>query len=166
MRRPTLIGMNNPISVRPEHALYPFPRGCAGNRLWQMLHAIEPEATASNYVRVFRRLNLVIGPWNLASARARADDLLPELADGAPVILLGREVAKAFNLPADLAPLVWVSVPVGEDEARFHYFPHPSGRNLWYNDPENYAAAGQRLADIYREYSYSATKAELFGDDA
>lgn len=34
--KPLIVGMNNPLSATPEHALYPWPRGCAGHRLYEM----------------------------------------------------------------------------------------------------------------------------------
>jgi len=34
----------------------------------------------------------------------------------------------------------------------FHYVPHPSGRNPWYNQLENCARVGARLAQIYNAY--------------
>jgi hypothetical protein len=64
----------------------------------------------------------------MREARARAQALRPLLL-GRVVILVGRKVGDAFNHPADY--FVWV-----EDGARMVCVPHPSGRNLLYNDPE------------------------------
>src|SRR5258708_2762507 len=96
--RPVLIGMNNPISSRPEYVLWPDPPGCTGWRLWKMLHD-RNECTKRDYLRAFTRLNLVTGQrWDATSGRRAARLLRVELR-GRVVVLLGQEVRAAFGIP-------------------------------------------------------------------
>lgn len=143
--RPVIIGMNNPVSDDPGHALFPLPPGCTGHRLYEMLRA-EMGATQREYLHVFDRRNLVIGEWRLGHARENAALLLPSLA-GRHVVLLGREVVKAFQLPRMQAGAVHRA-----GDATFYQLPHPSGRNPWYNAEENRRIASELLGRLYREY--------------
>lgn len=140
--RPVLVGMNNPISMRPEHALYPAPEGCSGHRLWRLLHE-ETGATRLQYIDRFCRINLVVGQWDRRRARLGARELLPSLL-GRDVVVLGQKVREAFDLP---------DRPTGESfhfgGARFYFLPHPSGRNLWYNSEANRQIARQLLGRLY-----------------
>lgn len=125
------VGMNNPYGADPRHALYPWPPTSAGGRLYGMVS----EAigwTRGQYVDGIDRLNLVEGPWSAASARDRASELLDELW-GRRVVMLGGAVAEAFRLRAHPI-LQW-------RDGWFAVLPHPSGRNRWYNEASNRAAA-------------------------
>lgn len=149
-RRPLLVGMNNPISLLPEHALYPAPDGCAGARLWRLLES-ETGAGMRDYLRAFERVNLVTGPWDAGVARCAADDLQDSgRLRGRRVVLLGREVARAFAFGSLKYPVPWLNPLVGEGTI-FYPLPHPSGRNTWYNSEDNRRAAAQLLAYLYRE---------------
>jgi hypothetical protein len=141
--RPVLVGMNNPMSDDPAHALYPLPLGCAGSRLWEML-AEETGATRQQYLRAFERVNLVVGPWSRAAARVGAAQLSARLA-GRTAILLGAQVRDAFGH----SPTGDVLAPYQVDGTLFYQLPHPSGRNLWYNHEANRRRAGQVLGDVY-----------------
>jgi hypothetical protein len=152
VRKPIIIGMNNPISLAPGHELYPLPDGCTGNRLWKMLDASmqtrgKGRVKMKAYLDAFERRNLVIDKaWNKVAARARAHEISIELfGSKRTVVLLGTEVANAFGLP----PLKLVPTMVGG--IVFRQVPHPSGRNLWYNTPENMVSVGNLLADLYEE---------------
>lgn len=132
--KPLLLGMNNPLSDDPEFDLYPYPDGATGHRLWKLL----PEGTTrAQYLAAFERRNLVRGrEWSLAQARRAAQDLLPELA-GRTVVVLGTEVRSALDLPK-VEPLSVRRTPIaGSDFMTWIAFPHPSGRNLWYNNEAN-----------------------------
>jgi hypothetical protein len=91
--KPILIGMNNPVSTRTGHELYPLPVGCTGHRIWDMLHQ-RTRATMREYVEAFERRNLVTGvQWDRTKARARAYETLIELrGSGRTVVLLGNSV--------------------------------------------------------------------------
>src|ERR1700726_3647146 len=90
--------MNNPVSTRPGHELYPLPDGCTGHRLWTMLHA-RTGATMRQYVDAFERRNLVRGrEWDRIAARARALEVVVELVGtGRTIVLLGQEVRAACH---------------------------------------------------------------------
>lgn len=143
-RKPMLIGMNNPLSHRPCYALWPEPAGCTGHRIWQMLHE-RTGATPDDYVAAFDRQNLVIGEWDLATARKRAASLVyGGYLDYRSVVLFGARVAQAFRLPHP--PPIEVK-EIGP--TRFHCAPHPSGINRWYNSEDNRRSVSLLLADLY-----------------
>ena len=142
---PVLIGMNNPLSQRPEYALWPDPPGCTGHRIWQML-ASRTGASTHDYIRSFDRRNLVVGQWDRKAAQAEARRLMAsgELR-GRIVVLLGDKVREAFRLDKYLIH------PQLVDGVMFRQLPHPSGLNRWYNEPVNVSMAGMLLADLYEE---------------
>lgn len=142
--RPLIIGMNNPRSVAPEHALYPLPEGCSGNRLWRMLYDVAGTSMRS-YVDGFERRNLVVGEWNKLEARRRATEMCANgLIHDRHVLLLGEEVRMAFGLEKQLIhPLIRFGGAV------FRQLPHPSGRTHWYNDPTHRLLAGLVLEEMH-----------------
>ena len=151
--RAVLIGMNNPHSSDPRHALAPYPQGVAGHRLWSMLSELRPDVTRSTYMRAFDRRNILTGSvWNaaLAAAEAERSGLWASLA-GRTVVLLGREVPRALHLPRT-EPLVWQSgsgdLFGSPGPERWTMVPHPSGLNLWYNDPIHRMAVGSLLEEL------------------
>lgn len=145
--KPLLLGMNNPLSDDPDYDLFPYPEGSAGWRLWRML----PEGTTrSQYLRAFDRRNLLRArKWSAPAAREAAKLLLPELMERTGyVVVLGRAVRIALELPAS-EPLdcKWYNSG-GKQYFPWIAFPHPSGRNRWYSDPKNEEAARARLAEL------------------
>ena len=145
--KPLLIGMNNPISLTPGHELYPAPEGCTGHRLWKMLNA-RTGASRVGYLETFERRNLVrLKTYNATIARLNAGDIFKELmGTGRVVILLGRDVQKAFSIP----PLLIHPQVIGG--CTWRQLPHPSGRNLWYNEPENLRLAELLMEELYVSY--------------
>lgn len=139
--------MNNPLSSRPDHVLYPLPHGCTGNRLWQMLHA-ETGARMRDYLATFERRNLVVGKWDAQLARQGAVELLAQMGTDRRVVLLGAEVRRAFG-HAKQAPAMVYAASAGDSNS-YYQIPHPSGRNLWYNDLGNRAVVARLLAELYR----------------
>jgi hypothetical protein len=140
--KPLLIGMNNPISSRPEYVLWPDPPNCTGWRLWKMLHD-RCGATKHDYIRAFDRMNLVTGKqWSAAEGRREAQRLRPMLR-GRVVVLLGQDVRSSFGVPKLLIH------PQEVDGVVWRQLPHPSGMNLWYNDPTNVSMAGMLLAELF-----------------
>jgi len=146
-RRPVLLGMNNPVSSDPAHALYPHPPGCAGHRLWGMLNEAMPsgeQVSRSQYLRAFDRRNLVAGKtWSQAEARAGAGELTRELR-GRVVVVLGQQPRQALGLPLHLIH------PIVHEGVTWRQVPHPSGRNHYYNDATNRRVVGELLAELYR----------------
>lgn len=148
--RPLLIGENNPQSLKPGHELYPLPEGCAGNRLWHMIDDVYhikygKRLYPSDYLNAFERRNLVIArEFNMPRARLRAGVMMQELlCSSRQVVLLGRQVQKAFGLPP-FEPLTYELI----GGCRFYAVPHPSGRNMWFNDEKNRVAAGNLLLSL------------------
>jgi hypothetical protein len=165
-QRPVLVGMNNPISMRLEHALYPWPKSCTGYRLWQMLNE-SSGVSKREYLEAFERVNLVTGSWNVESARQEARKFM-SLYVGRTLVLLGGEVRRAFKHPkrdsyrsgyriVDAGAVLEIafidsSIVVEDSTIRFYQLPHPSGRNPWYNDSDNRRVAGELLSELYLEY--------------
>lgn len=84
-----LVGMQNPWSTDPRHALFPAPPGCTGERLWRALEDVGGH-TRGDYLRAFERRNLVTGPWDAEAAQREGERLLGEiemLQDGSSVDL-------------------------------------------------------------------------------
>lgn len=163
--RPIIVGMNNPVSTRPGHELYPLPEGCTGNRLWKMLHS-RTGASMRQYVDAFERRNLVVGKeWDRLAARARAYEVVCELRDsGRTVVVLGQEVRAAFdyviggdgwaNLSNDRGGLPPLLVhPQQAAGCTWRQVPHPSGLNRWYNDPKNVKLVELLMEELYVEYT-------------
>jgi len=162
MAKPILIGMNNPVSTRAGHELYPLPDGCTGNRIWKMLSA-RTGATMRQYLETFERRNLVRGAaFDKVQARAKAYEYVVELRDsGRTVVLLGNEVRRAFDfvLRGDgslfgdegLPPVLVHPTVIGG--VTWRQIPHPSGLNRWYNEPENVKVVELLLEELYLDAS-------------
>lgn len=142
MNKVVLLGMNNPLRVDPEFALYPAPVNCTGWRLWKMLNA-RTGALKHEYLGAFERRNLVpLLTWSPRAARAHAE-LLKDQLRGREVIVLGAETRRALGLPELLV------LPQTIGETTWRQLPHPSGRCHWYNDPGNRAVAELLLEEMY-----------------
>ena len=144
-KRIAIVGMNNPLSRLPEHALWPDPSGCTGWRLWQMT-AARTGATAGDYLRAFHRYNLVVGRhWNAADARANWQILWPHLEQSFDrVVLLGNAVRQTARVPLDN-----FAVSPG-----FVCIPHPSGLNRWYNEQRNRELVELVMEELYWEATH------------
>lgn len=145
--KPLLIGMNNPVSTERGHELFPAPEGCTGHRLWRMLHE-RTSATRMSYLESFERRNLVRSAiYSATVARLNAREIYRELeSTGRTIVLLGRSVQVAFNIP----PLLVHPQVIGG--CTWRQIPHPSGRNLWYNDKKNVKVVELLLEELYRAY--------------
>lgn len=146
--KPLLIGMNNPISDDPAHALYPVPKGSAGHRLWQMM----PEGTTRKaYIEAFDRVNLLPGrEWDPALAKEIGPSFWISLADRpGMIVVLGKSVREALGLPPAEACIPMASIQGGRTW-NWVAVPHPSGMNRWYNYPKNVALVRGLLADLMK----------------
>jgi hypothetical protein len=140
--RPVLLGMNNPLSSEPKHALYPSPPGCTGWRIWNMLNE-KTGCSKSQYLRAFDRRNLVSGRvWSRGEAAEAARVFTDEMV-GREVVVLGEEPRRALGLDK---LLIHPQVVFG---VTWRQLPHPSGRNPWYNDADCRALAATLLAELY-----------------
>ena len=164
MLRPVLIGMNNPLSDQDGHQLYPHPEGCTGHRLWMMLHERLPQVGRRQYLDTFERRNLVTGVhWSTPLGRQSAARMSAEFwGSGRTIVVLGEDVRRCFGLPKLLVE------PLVVDGCTWRQLPHPSGRNLWYNDAKNRKLAGLLLEELYAAYHVdgSAGLVRAGGDEA
>ena len=139
--RPVILGMNNPYSDSPRHALFPHPPQSAGYRLWKMLNS-RTGLTRGQYVRAFDRRNLVTGSWVRENAAHNFAAMRQEL-HGREVLLLGEEVRRVVGVPRELV------LPTAWDGVVYRQLPHPSGRCLWYNDATCRELAALLLEEMY-----------------
>lgn len=150
-RRVVIVGRDNPLTDRPGAALLPWPRRSTGHRLLEITEARTGCGTVE-YMRRIGRVNLLLtseiagpGPGRAAAyrmtAELRAADIIKDVLPDARLILLGRDVAQAFGM-RDAEPLQWTSDKIA-------LMPHPSGRNLWFNDPAHRAAAEIFMQEAY-----------------
>ena len=146
-RRPILLGMADPHSDDPRHALAPDPPGCSGWRLWKMLYEARGVEKDEYLVR-FDRRNLCGGrSWDADAAVIRGRELAATLAgSGRTVVALGQRVWWALGFKRVPAPKPASSVH--SNGCRWIYLPHPSGMNVWYNDALNRWTAGALLAEL------------------
>jgi len=170
-RRPVLIGLVNPYSTLAGAALLPVPRGCAGWRLWQFLgDGMEERGLArpakSAYVRNFQRRNILADQrhWDRNLGRALGPGVLAALA-GRVIVALGAEAWSSLvhgrgdvsyrDRPQNGQSIILHVAPQesGDEETSLpttiYYLPHPSGRNPWYNEPENRRVAATLLTNLY-----------------
>lgn len=140
--------MNNPLSTRSGFELYPLPTGCTGHRIYEMLCSRLPNVTRRQYLDTFERRNLVRGvDFDKTRAKARAHEIMCELeGSGRTIVLLGQDVRRAFNIP----PLLIHPQVIGG--CTWRQMPHPSGRNLFYNVPENRKVVELLLEELYVQY--------------
>lgn len=132
--RPLLVGELNPFGGDEYFALYPLPPECSGGRLQRILGLSRTE-----YLRIFDRANLCRGAWSLAQARARASALLA--VERSALVLLGAKVCQAFRV--EFRPFTVAAV----GDLRAAILPHPSGRNLTWNEPSAAQRARQTLVE-------------------
>lgn len=97
------------------------------------------------FLRTVRWTNVLDVPQEDLPATARAIEALG--APGDAIILLGREVAKAFGLD-DMAEVSTVD----RGRATIYLIPHPSGLNRWYNDADNRSRVARVLKRIWDEH--------------
>ena len=159
MTRPLLVGLHNPLSPEPEFALYPLPERGTGGRILELLR---PAFTRRQYLEAFDRVNLLehderVGGKGYVARLNRARIRLFEHVYAnkyETLVLFGSDVWRAVNhaaRPPRPPWLCWDTVTiVGEVgwRVRFLTLPHPSGRNLWYNEPANRAAAARALRQL------------------
>jgi hypothetical protein len=142
--RPVLVGMNNPVSSDPKHALFPAPEGCTGHRLYEMLRS-RIDISRGEYLARFDRRNVVsLRVWDKKMAAEGAAKLEQEFwGSGRTIVLLGNDTREAFGHPRSLLH------PYVIGGATWRQVPHPSGRNLWFNDPTNRELVAILLEGLY-----------------
>ena len=140
-----LVGLDNPLSNNPEDALVPWPVGCSGHRILQLLQTVDPTYSDLQYLADFERRNLYHYPASKKlSNQIRAwERLYATLKVNTVVIGLGSVVRDAMGLRGT-RPMSF-----GQSNTSGHlltgWMPHPSGRNHFYNPPEIKRQAGEFL---------------------
>lgn len=136
--KPIIVGESNLFGGSEYFALYPEPEGCSGDRLCRLVMGLRRET----YMASFERVNLVQGKWSMRAARERAKDL--SLGGHRTLVLLGRRVAQAFDLPKHWQP------PRLElrGDLVLAALPHPSGLNRMWGNPEMVPACREVLRGV------------------
>lgn len=135
-----LVGLSNPYSHNPSDALAPYPKGSSGRRLWKMMNK-RTGITEFQYMRKFQRVNLRdFGDFPTDAERVK--HLKRSFRPGDTVVLLGDELRKLMGLRKMLIH------PQVVEGVTYRQIPHPSGRNLFYNDPICKSLVGMLLEDL------------------
>lgn len=162
--KPLLVGLNNPHSPLPSMALVPYPPGCTGARLLDMIRLADPAFDDDLYLTAFDRTNVWKGR-ELPTGRGSMNLLLREgrrihrciVTHHRTAVILG---AKAWAAVMNRTPPQWFECAdvLG---ARIHYLPHPSGLNLIYNDDSAQRRAGALLLSLIGPRSITARSSAL-----
>jgi hypothetical protein len=137
-----IIGMNNAKSDDPADAMEPYTCNGAGERLWQMVH-LACGCTKEEYAYRFEMMNVLDQrEWNANSA-AIAAGLIRFRLSGRQCFVLGKDAWEALGFSSKSA---WFATERSYTGARYTLLPHPSGKNLMYNDAKIVARTGRLLA--------------------
>jgi hypothetical protein len=140
--RPVIIGMHNAKSDDPTDAMEPGTFNGAGERLWRMISDV-CGCTKDDYAMRFELMNVLNQTeWQAADARIAAGMLRFRLS-GRHCFVLGKDAWTALGLPSNTG---WFKTERSYTGARYVLLPHPSGRNLMYNDLKIRLKAGTMLA--------------------
>ena len=148
------MGMNNPISSDPAHALYPWPKNCTGWRVWRMLcDGLDREVPRSSYLEAFERVNVLPGrEWSQREGRYQAGVLARRLvAEDRTFVVFGAQCRAGVDLLAGVEALRWQEGALRPWRAT--WAPHPSGRCRWYNEAGNRDRVCALLAELFNEGS-------------
>ncbi len=150
--KPLLVGEQNPYGGDPEYALYPVPEGCSGQRLCCLILGMYRK----DYLAAFERKNLCDGRWDMCLARKRAQELRTW---GAPIVLLGSKVARAFGHD----PFEPFTVA---DGGKTLVLPHPSGLCRLWNEAGAVDRARSLVAQVIPSVAHLLGSADsLYGED-
>ncbi len=139
-----LVGMDNPQSSDPRHALFPHPPGCAGHRLWQIMQEVEPVVTRGMYQNIVKTNLFSIGPYIKELAPMAGELLRRQIAvAGWHAVMLGNNAADAVMPGMRVAYPAMTWRPLGA--GKMAWIPHLSGRNHDYNDEKFRKTVGKFL---------------------
>jgi len=140
--KPVIIGMHNAKSSDPADAMEPYTVNGAGERLWTMVNAV-CGCSREKYSAQFELMNILEAKeWSAKDANLSAGLVRFKLS-GRICFVLGRETWEALKLPK-LAK--WFSTERSYTGTKYILLPHPSGRNVMYNDAKMRNKAGTMLA--------------------
>lgn len=153
MPLPLIIGQ---APARGNDGLLPFA-GKSGARLARVAGVGDTGDVLKNYFDLRNLLSFYPGKrgrkgdeFDLTQAKDAADQMKTWLLTrkGRVILLMGKEVAKAFGCPCQeyFRPWYWHQHTV-------IIFPHPSGVNQWWNDAANVKEAEGYLRELIRAQS-------------
>jgi hypothetical protein len=154
-RQLLLVGEDNPQSSAEEHALYPYPVNCAGERLCNRIFAMP---RTGHYLSIWRT-NLCNTRWTDKQAGKRAWELLSQDAPWTKLVLLGRKVAKVYEpiCNISLEPFAIGRIDTGHRVFTVVSLPHPSGRCREWNDPNSFERARDVMRTIAPDIAWGAS---------
>ena len=139
--KPVIIGMHNAKSDDPKDAMEPDTFNGAGERLWRMISDV-CGCTKQDYLTRFELMNVLNQKeWVVADAKIAAGMLRFRLGKR-HCFVLGKEAWAALNLPGNVG---WFKTERSYTGAKYTLLPHPSGKNLMYNDAKIRVKVGQML---------------------
>lgn len=142
--RIVLVGEDNPNCIDPKLALVPSPAGSSGARLARIFGLNRFE-----YLRLFSRVNLCSGGWDMEEARRAARAILAQKPRA--LVLLGVRVTDAFWRAGAVGAYSFGDLMFSVEELEgipVLPLPHPSGRNLVWNDPSRPKQARAALSKL------------------
>lgn len=123
-----IVGLNDPESSDPAHALSPRIVGSSGNRLWKMANRISG-VSAENWEEWTQRINLLHCkelPRDYQQIAQHKGRRLGGLIYGRTTILLGREVARYVQHYEDMFKWSqtrdWICIPHPNNKAKEYTF--------------------------------------------
>ena len=144
-----IVGLDNPQSSDPRHALFPHPPGCAGHRLFKMMQEVDEYMDRAAYTAIAKTNLFPCGRMPTKNKKGNltmaAHVLIASVQDtDKRVILLGNEVRNAVL--GETLGKNWSSAKFTKIHgAHYAWIPHPSGRNPFYNDTRNRRKIGRFL---------------------
>lgn len=157
MNKILLVGELNPYGADPKFALYPLPEHASGARLKGILGL-----SLADYLKGHDRVNLCTGTWSMPLAVAVACAIHAARPDGTGIVLCGVKVAGAFRRASAHGPGQFTAFSLEQHET-IHYLtlPHPSGRNLIWNDRDNWVRARVLYDELRRAVGYELSVPRL-----
>lgn len=137
--RPLLIGRDPGGPVAPGEL--PLTGGPTGRRLAQLCGLDDPAQLADHFeLRNLYRSHVEPDNWDKVDAYLRADRMQRLFTEDRAVVLLGRDVQRAFGwFPSPYFKLLR-RISTSGVSYLCAACPHPSGLTRFWNDPENVAA--------------------------
>lgn len=154
-----LVGELNPYGADPGYALYHEPPNSAGGRLQRLILGV----SARRWYLPIWRTNLCEGAWDMDEALDGAGVVLG--LDQAPgpwdvIVALGVSVnsalrRRAFRTLTHLTswpePFETIGLVLSTHQVTVVNLPHPSGRNLVWNEPDRVQAARDLMRRLVPE---------------
>jgi len=146
-----LVGLDNPQSSDPKHALWPRPANCAGYRLHQMIKLVDPTFSERHYLSIPRTNLFPVGPCPKSyksEALRQAGELIRRQLEGQGtyVVCLGNDVRNAVIEASNLKATMFYE----QLGSYYTWLPHPSGRNRDYNEKKMQRKVGAFLRALIK----------------